>query len=240
MIYHIDRATSSNDVARDAQYVDGDIVRVEHQTAGRGQRGHTWSGGEKLDLTFSLVLTPTFLRISEQFIISRVTALALVDTFAAYGIRTRIKWTNDIYAGDRKITGILIENDLSGDRISKMIIGIGINVNRREFDPSLPNPTSMAIETGRSFDRMEVLATFAENVMRHYDAVKSGGAEEISRRYDSLLYRLNERCEYALPDGGRFFATIRGTEPSGLLILEHTDGSIRSYAFREAEFVIKR
>ena len=111
MIYRIDETTSTNDEARDAKYRHGDIVWAERQTAGRGQRGHTWTSPEGENLTFSMVLEPRFLPVGEQFLLSEAVTLALTDTFAAYGIDTRIKWTNDIYIGDRKLVGILIEHN---------------------------------------------------------------------------------------------------------------------------------
>lgn len=240
MIYHISNTTSTNDELRSGEYKEGDIVWAERQTAGRGQRGHSWSSAEGLDLTFSMLLEPSFLCVTEQFWALRVTALALCDTFAEYGIGTRIKWTNDIYAGDRKITGVLIENSLEGDRLSRMIVGIGINVNSTEFDPSLPNPTSMAAETGGRFDRQEVLEHFAANMKRRYEELRAGAREELAKCYDSRLYRLGEMHTFALPDGTRFEAAINGTEPAGRLVVRLTDGRLKSFAFKELEFVLKK
>lgn len=240
MIYVIDEASSSNDVARDGLGAEGDIVWVERQTAGRGQRGHAWSGAEGLDLTFSLVLEPSFLPVTGQFWLSRVTALALVDTFAACGIATRIKWTNDIYAGRRKITGVLIENDISAGRLSRSVVGIGINVNRRSFDASLPNPTSMYMECGREFDRRGVLNIFAESFFALYDSLRRGERKAIGERYDGLLYLLGERSDFALPDGSRFTGIVRGTDDTGRLLVGLDDGHVKPFAFREIEFVLKK
>ena len=145
MIHRIEETTSTNDDARDAKYRHGDIVWAERQTAGRGQRGHKWSSAEGLNLTFSLVLEPRFLPAGEQFLLNEAVALALTDTFAQFGIAARIKWTNDIYAGDKKLVGILIEHSYSGQTLARTIVGIGINVNQTEFDPALPNPVSMAM-----------------------------------------------------------------------------------------------
>ena len=97
-----------------------------------------------MNLTFSLVLEPRFLPAGEQFLLNEAVALALTDTFAQFGIAARIKWTNDIYAGDKKLVGILIEHSYSGQTLARTIVGIGINVNQTEFDPALPNPVSMA------------------------------------------------------------------------------------------------
>lgn len=238
MIYHLADTTSTNDEARGAKYDHMDIIWAEHQSAGRGQRGHAWHSTEGENLTFSVVLRPLFLPIVEQFLLSEVVALALVDTFATYGIECRIKWTNDIYAADRKITGVLIEHSLSGDRLARTIVGIGINVNQRSFPSDLPNPTSMAIERGGMFDRGEVLERFSERLAELYATLERGDKELIERRYRETMYHLDTLATYAYPTGERFEATIRGVRPSGELRLEHRDGTIREYAFKEVEFVL--
>ncbi|MBO7285535.1 MAG: biotin--[acetyl-CoA-carboxylase] ligase, partial [Alistipes sp.] len=100
MIYHIEQTTSTNDEARRDVYDHLDAIWSEHQTAGRGQRGHTWHSVEGENVTFSVVLKPTFLPVVEQFLLSEIVAISLVDTMKDYGIDCRIKWTNDLYAGD--------------------------------------------------------------------------------------------------------------------------------------------
>ena len=101
MIYRFDILGSTNDEARNPLYREGDIIIAERQTAGRGQRGHTWESAEGKNLTFSLILEPKFLPINEQFLLSEVLALGLVDTFAEYGIEAKIQWTKDIYVGEK-------------------------------------------------------------------------------------------------------------------------------------------
>lgn len=240
MIHHIHTTASTNDEARKAEYRHGDIIWAEHQTAGRGQRGHTWTSPEGENLTFSLVLEPHFLPVSEQFLLSETVALALTETFADYGIATRIKWTNDIYAGDRKLVGILIEHNYSGSRLARTIVGIGINVNQIQFDPSLPNPVSMALLAGRSFDRKEVLETFRSHCMERCSRLEQGDKETLQEEYRSRMYRLGSRHPFRLPDGTLFEAVIEGVRPSGELMLRHQDGQLRCYLFREVEFVIDR
>ena len=143
MIYRIAETTSTNDDAKRPEYRHGDIVWAERQTAGRGQRGHSWTSPEGENLTFTLVLEPVFLPVGEQFLLSEAVTLALTDTFAAFGIDARIKWTNDIYVGDKKLVGILIEHSYSGPTLARTIAGIGINVNQRAFDPARCSNPSM-------------------------------------------------------------------------------------------------
>jgi len=239
MVYHIEQTTSTNDDARDLKYRHGDVVWAEFQTAGRGQRGHVWSSAAGENLMFSVVLCPTFLHVSDQFLLSEVVALALVDTFADYGIDARIKWTNDIYVGDRKITGVLIEQNVSGDRISRSVAGIGINVNQTEFDGALPNPVSMAQTVGRRFDRREVLDRFVARLAERYARLEAGGRDALQSEYRARMYRLGVPARYRLPSGETFVGEILGVRPSGALSVRRTDdGSTGEYLFREIEFVI--
>ena len=238
MIYYIEHTTSTNDEIRNPKYKHMDVVWAERQSAGRGQRGHTWHSSEGENLTFSVVLTPTFLPINEQFLLSEVVALALVRTLKEYDIECRIKWTNDIYAGDRKIVGILIEHSLSGDTLSRTVVGIGLNINQVDFPDYLPNPTSMAVERGVKFQRREVLERIIANLEELYSALERGQKSRIEQEYIETMYHLNQPHTYAYPDGERFMATIRGVRHSGELCLEHTDGVVREYAFKEVEFCI--
>ncbi len=238
MIDHKHMTTSTNDDARSDLYGHFDVVWADIQSAGRGQRGHTWLSDEGLNLTFSVVLTPRFLPVTEQFLISEVVALALVDTLADYDIACRIKWTNDIYAQDSKIVGVLIEHALAGNCLIRTIVGVGINVNQRTFASELPNPASMASLTGREFCREEVLNTFITHLKALYAILEHGDKEHIESRYRTTMYHLDERHTYAYPTGERFDAILRGVRPSGELCLEHDDGTIREYAFKEVEFCL--
>lgn len=239
MVYRFDTLTSTNDEARDRRYRHGDILWAEHQSAGRGQRGHTWISPEGENLTFTVVVEPRFLPANEQFRLSEALALALCYTFAGFGIDTRIKWTNDIYCGDRKLVGILIEHFYAGTTLSRSLLGIGINVNQTVFDPALPNPVSMRQAAGRTFDREAVLETFAARFAERYAQLERGEAAAIDRDYRARMYRIGCEQRFRLPDGRRLTATIEGVRPDGELLLRHTDGTRGEYRFREIEFVIE-
>jgi BirA family biotin operon repressor/biotin-[acetyl-CoA-carboxylase] ligase len=238
MIYHFDTTASTNDDARNEKYCEGDVVWADFQTAGRGQRGHEWHSRKGENLTFSVVLEPTFVPIAEQFSVSEVVALSLVDMLAEYDIDAKIKWTNDIYVGDRKLVGILIEHSLAPSSLRRTIVGVGINVNQTEFDASLPNPVSMAQLLGKELDAETVLNRFISHLQRNYEALREGGAEVLHERYNALLYRKNEYHTYALPSGEKFRAKIVGTAPSGALRLESEEGTTKDYLFKEVEFII--
>ena len=238
MIYHLDITASTNDDARDEKYREGDVVWADFQTAGRGQRGHVWHSHKGENLTFSVVLEPTFVPVAEQFSVSEVVALSLVDMLAEYEIEAKIKWTNDIYVGDRKLVGILIEHSLAPTSLRRTIVGVGINVNQTEFDSALPNPVSMAQLLGKEVDAEKVLTCFLSHLQRNYELLREGDSEGLHERYNSLLYRRNEYHTYALPSGEKFRAKIIGTAPSGALRLENEEGGTKDYLFKEVEFII--
>ena len=239
MIYRFDILSSTNDEACGSQYKQGDIIVAESQTAGRGQRGHSWESGKGQNLTLSAILEPTFLPPTEQFLLSEVIALAVADTLASYSIKTKIKWTNDIYVGDKKIAGILIEHKLQGNIIGRTIAGIGLNINQTLFSEDLPNPTSMARERSTKFERYEVLGRLQESISRRYTQLQSGQSKALQSDYHRLLYRLDEKHLYALPDGTRIQGIIRGVEPTGALKVEDENGKTVSYLFKEIEFLLK-
>lgn len=144
-----DTLDSTNDEARRRMNdIDNlSVLSAENQTAGRGQRGNSWKSNAGENLMFSVVLKfrEQSLQAYDQFAVSEIAALSVVDFLSEYGIVTQIKWPNDIYAGTRKICGILVENAVRGEWLASSIVGIGLNVNQRNFDISLPNPTSMVL-----------------------------------------------------------------------------------------------
>ena len=148
-IIWLDVAESSNDEARKAiDSLDNlSVIAVRHQTKGRGQRTNSWETFPGQNLTFTIALKDLAIHPCEQIAISQITALSVVDFLDLHGIDAKIKLPNDIYVGSKKICGILIENSICSNKISWSIVGVGINVNQTTFPSSLPNPTSILLET---------------------------------------------------------------------------------------------
>lgn len=214
---------------------DAKVVVADYQTAGRGQGTNTWESERGMNLTCSIGLCPEGVKASRQFLLSMAISVALTRTLQALPCSISIKWPNDIYAGDRKICGILIENTLQGDRIKDCIIGIGLNVNQRVFVSDAPNPTSMALESGHDFDREVVLKA----LLGHFGQLLTDWDEELIRAtYRQLLYRREGVFPYR--DGeGCFRASLAGVEDDGHLLLQDTEGRQHRYAFKEVTFVIE-
>ena len=228
---------STNTEVKKPGYRHGDVVIAREQTAGRGQRGNRWSSNPGENLTFSLVWEPTFLEAKRQFLLSEAVALALTDTLEHFQIRSKIKWTNDIYVGNKKICGILIEHDLGTDgKLSRTIVGIGLNINQKEFEDWVPNPTSMALIAGHTFDLNEVFQRLYDDLESRYSQLQTA-PEEIEAAYDKLIYRKGTLAPYRLPNGKRFEGVILGVKSSGELLVE-SEGMVVPYLFKEIEFII--
>lgn len=215
---------------------EGSVILAENQTAGRGQVGNTWEAEPGKNLTFSVVLYPTCIAANEQFIISQIAALSVKETLDAYTSDITVKWPNDIYWRDKKICGMLIENDLAGRTIYTSIIGIGLNINQEAFRSDAPNPVSLTQITGKSYDKEEVLERFLSIFYDYYLRLLQERGEEIRSAYQAALYRNDGFYPYK-DDGGMFEARIHHIEPTGHLILELPDGCLRRYAFKEVSVV---
>ncbi len=212
------------------------VVTADHQTAGRGQRGNSWESGEGENLLFSTVLYPTFLSAKEQFRLSQVISLAVKETLDVYAEDFSVKWPNDIFWKEKKICGMLLENDLTGIQINRCIAGIGININQEEFHSPAPNPVSLRQITGKKEDLSDVLKQVMERIGMYYELLKSGKGEWIDARYQRSLFR-NTGFHDFQDQQGIFTAMVTGIEPGGRLILTDDTGRERRYAFKEVSYL---
>lgn len=216
---------------------EGSLVVTDYQTAGRGQVGNTWESEGGKNLMFSVILYPDFLPANRQFLISQIAALSVKETLDEYVSDVTVKWPNDIYWRDRKICGMLIENDLSGRELYCSVLGIGININQQKFLSNAPNPVSLAQITGQEYDREEILNNFLNRLYTRYLSLIREQEEDIRKDYMAALYRRDGFHPYR-DEHGLFSARIQGIELMGHLILEVDNGEVRRYAFKEVSTVI--
>lgn len=227
-------ASTNTEAARIADKLNhGDIIIARSQTSGRGQRGNSWEAEPGKNLTFSVFIVPEKLRAADSFRLSMAISLGIADALKCL-LETediRIKWPNDIYWKNKKICGILIENSFCGTKVGHSIIGIGINVNQTEFLSDAPNPVSMAQIAGREFDLEKVLETVCGALLLF--EMELTNDPSLVDRYFSHLWKNEHTCLWREPQGAPFHALIQSVEPSGHLNLLLSDGSTRSYAFKE-------
>lgn len=231
----------------------GQIFAAMFQSEGRGQRGNTWESRAGENLTFSILLKPSDIYLREQFCISQAVALGVVAWLGDKGVDARIKWPNDIYVGDKKICGILIENYAQGDLIVQSIAGVGLNLSQTVFSEDVPNATSLSLLTGGKYSPKEELPSLASHILHEYGQIAQGDRHlylrtDAERRYLELLYRrgewhfFEEMNPSEIPvekrSGQRFRARILGIDNSARLLLEDEAGSIRHYFFKEIRYIL--
>ncbi len=216
---------------------EGTIVYTDTQSSGRGQRGNHWESEPYKNLTFSLLLRPIHIPANEQFILSQIASLAIVDLLNRYAPGFSIKWPNDIYWEDKKIAGMLIENSLSGNTLSRSIIGIGLNVNQEIFISDAPNPISLYQITGHTQLVETILDQFIESFRPRYLETFSGSTQRIREEYFASLYRNDGQYPFDC-NGEVFYASIIDVEPDGHLRLVTESGEERRFAFKEVSFLL--
>ena len=220
------------------------VLSAVSQTSGKGQRGNSWTSEPGANLTFSIILKDGYrIKAYDQFVLSEITALSVTDFLSVHGIDSSIKWPNDIYVDKKKICGILVENSLRGGFVSSSTIGIGLNINQRNFDVNLPNPTSMILEDniGKHYDIVTCLEEFMEifegYVTRFLET--DDHRQELRRKYLSKMWRKDEIHRYIrTSDGGAFYGIIRDVSEVGHLILENNEGELMEFAFKEISYII--
>lgn len=220
------------------------IVTTDVQTAGRGQRGNSWETEPNKNLIYTMLVHPESLLPSHIFFLSEVVALSVCQALKSFlppekAERMSVKWPNDIYYGDKKMAGILIETDLMGRRVANGIVGVGVNVNQEHFLSDAPNPVSLHQITGHETDREEVLTAIIEHFDHLYGMMLRGETERLHALYKTALYRGEGFHLYEENENGRFEARIRDVEPTGHLLLENRQGVVKRYAFKEVAFIIQ-
>ena len=242
--------STNNEARRHISTLDNlSVVSALSQKDGRGQRGNSWLSEDGKNLLFSVTLRLD-VQAYDQFVISQMAALAVVDLLAEHDIEAKIKWPNDIYVGDRKICGILIENSVCGKLISHSIVGIGLNVNQKNFDISLPNPTSMVLSyprntesTPEDFNIHDLLDEYIDILSEYIDRFChiTGGYNRLNHLYLAQMWRKDEEAEFidnTSSPAKRFSGIIRGISDVGHLEIETKKGELKEFAFKDISYII--
>lgn len=216
---------------------DMTVVVANHQTAGQGMGMNTWESEASKNLLFSVLVRPAILPVGRQFLLSMAHAVALKRVLDEYTSGITIKWPNDIYWHDKKISGTRIDTSVSSRGVGNFIIGTGINVNQREFHGTAPNPVSLCQVLGREVSVDDLLGNVVASFTRYYEMVVNGDYIYIAAAYHDGLYRAHGFHPYKDREGEFEAATVE-VEDDGHLVLRDKSGVIRSYVFKEIEFKI--
>ena len=212
------------------------MVVTDHQIAGRGQRGNVWEAKPAQNLTCSLMLKPSFLAATEQFWLNIAVSLGIYDTlYPLVGDGLRIKWPNDVYVGDQKIGGVLVENTLQGRSIAWSVVGMGLNVNQNEFAYSTATSLQQQAPLPNGYDLPGLLGSLCEKIEQRYLQLRASQRDTLKTRYLQILYRYQE--EHGFTHNGTYFrGTIIGIDTAGRLAIAENE-QVRYFDFKEVRFI---
>ena len=218
---------------------EGTVIMAENQYAGRGQQQNGWFAQTGKNLTFSILLKPSFLKITDQFDLVRAISLGVFDAFEPLlGPALKIKWPNDIYYGEHKLGGMLIENMIQGGQIKNAIAGIGLNINQENFPDWVPNAISLKQILHADYDLNTLLSEICRHIEGWYLKLKAGKINDIRNSYLSRLYWLNEPHTFKSKDG-LFTGTIKDVCYNGVLKVQVNNQEELEFSLKEIEFMNK-
>ena len=238
-IIRMEEVDSTNRFLRQMESYDEEALTVavaDYQTAGKGQGTHTWESEAGKNLLFSLLVCPHWVPVRRQFLLSEAGALAIKEALDSYAEGFSLKWPNDVYWNDRKISGTLIETSVDSRGIKRCVFGVGVNINQMQFLSDAPNPVSLAQIVGHEVDREEVLQKIIDAFLRYYELLRRADYQDVTGIYHLSLYRRKGYHWYEDADG-KFEGAFVEVEDDGHLVLHDKKGVIRSYAFGEIKFV---
>jgi len=240
----LNRVNSTNKYAADmiakSKPIEGTVISASFQYEGRGQIGRFWDSEAEKNITCSTILRPGFLEASDQFQLNIAVSLAVHD-FISHFLSTRevkIKWPNDIYVGNKKIAGILLQNSLMGKTVSSTIVGIGININQTNFSNDVPNPTSFASELEKEYDLEIMFAWLFRFLTKRYLQLKHGQIASLKTEYLDSLFRKGTWANFKNESDEVWRGKIVGVDESGRLQIKDIDGALKVFNFREVRLVI--
>lgn len=245
-IIKLSAISSTNDYLLGLNTEEEVCVRTDYQSAGKGMGTNTWESEAGKNLLFSILVHPSWLSVSEQYLLSMAEAISIHDVLTEIlrpimgedaTDNLTIKWPNDIYWEDKKLSGTRIDGNIKGGVLQDLIIGTGINVNQQQFFGDAPNPVSLYQITGKEHDNDEILNKILAYFAKYQDALKQGDKEKIVSEYHERLYRRTGIHRYE-DSNGTFDAEIVRVDTNGIMTLRRTDGTLSDYEFKEVRFVI--
>ena len=251
-ILELDRVDSTNGYANrlfsGEGLEEGVVVWAHEQYAGRGQQFHQWISEPGRNLTFTVVLKPGFLQPDQQFLLNKAVSLGILDFIrnsladSAIPISTpevTIKWPNDIYIGNKKVGGILIEHKIMGLSIESTLAGIGININQTSFPSELPNPVSLFQILGAEINLKKALADICKHLDARYRTLRTKGGDLLDRDYRGALLGFGQWRNFTC-NGEILEGKIGGVDDLGRLLMETRTGKVLYFNHGEVEYLLEK
>lgn len=228
--------TEASMLLRRGEPEEGTVILADYQSTGKGQATNTWHSVKGKNLLFSVILYPHSVSPSDQFLLSMAISLGICDFLDRHSSGARIKWPNDVYLGNKKIAGILIENSIIGSEIESSVAGIGLNINQDDFPSSVPHPVSLKMATGKEYSITECMKELLHDLDCRYRHLLYDDRDILRQDYLARLYRLREWTDFKTA-GKVFTGRITDVPVSGQIRIEEKDGTVREFSFREFTYL---
>ena len=204
---------------------EGTLALAEFQSAGRGRLGRSWEVPEGTSVMMSILLRPKF---EPQYAptLTLVMGMAVAKAVKSLGFDVSIKWPNDVVVSHKKICGILTEMGVRDGKIDYAVIGVGINVNIKEFPEEMADKaTSLYLESGKEFDRSQIPGLVMEAFEKYYEKFAATcDLSGLKEEYESILANYNQPVRVLAKEP--YEGVARGITDGGELLVEKTDGTI--------------
>lgn len=243
VLHHFPLLDSTNNYAAQLllqkDIAEGTLVITDYQFAGRGQRGNQWESSAEKNIMMSIILFPKFLKPTEQFWLTIITALSVCKVVQDYLPEqdVKIKWPNDILISNKKTAGILIQNTFSGVQIQSSIIGIGLNVNQIHFPEALSSATSLSRVSHQTLDLEPIINDICHQLEAHYLKLRSQQRNFLLTDYYQHLFKYNEVVSFNEATGQLFEGTIKGVTDTGRLIV-NINGKDKDFGLKEIKYIL--
>ncbi len=226
----------ASELLKTGEQPEGTVIYTSYQSAGKGQGLNRWESERGRNLLFSIILYPGSVSPGDQFQISMTISLGICDFLDRHCTGARIKWPNDIYLGDQKIAGILIENSIMGSLIETSVAGIGLNINQENFAGIVPPPVSLKMITGKEYILISCIRDLLRDIDKRYRNLLYDDRNSIRHDYLARLYRFMEWTSFKT-SGSIFIGRITDVLVSGLIRVEEKNGKIREFSAKEFSFL---
>ena len=218
---------------------EGTAVLAQFQTQGRGLMGTQWESERGKNLLVSYIFYPAFIETKELFMLNKALALGIYDFVKSVMKKNVfIKWPNDIYCGDKKISGMLIENSVTFSQVNYSVVGIGLNVNQEKFMDYIPPATSLKLAKKKNMDRQKCFLELSRSIEARYIQLKEKKLTGLNHDYKKALYRFGQFCIYRKKQI-RFPARIVDVMADGKIVLEKENGKLEAFRFKEIALVVE-
>ena len=240
-IIKLDAIDSTNsflkDLSRNSTLENFTTVVSKYQTKGRGQQGDYWISADGKNLTFSTFVSFVSLELHQHKYLNFAISIAILEVLKHLGVvNLKIKWPNDILAGNDKISGILIENSIKNKKIQSSVIGIGINVNQLAFPIFNRNATSLKKCLQKDFDLKELLNIFIKKIQIKVNLLNIGDFDALQEQYLNYLYKINVPTTFKDKENVLFMGIIIGISNNGKLRIRLENDSIKEFGIKEVSF----